>query len=423
METLNPTFYNILKYLITLHELVIVTKLNVRNFKSYKELDIDFNTLNIIIGPNAAGKSNLFEIFKFLKKLASLSTLDQVFEQYNGFNKLCNALLSDKYILISISGSINGELKKNNVHYELQTFDYKIKIEHIKSKHKTIINSEELQIGYRDIKTDKTKLFKISRNRTGTIKANSISQTNLVKGSHKIPNLSVNLRIPQTISILKFPFDDLVFIFSIELSNLQYYKFDIDKIKNPVKYEESQKNVLYRDGRNFAVFFKNMILKNHNKKEKFTRYMRLIFDFYDDLTVDNVFADLYTFTLSEKYTDLLKLHSPDISDGTLSMLLLVTALYFQKTTTTFIEEPELFVHPALYRVIAEFIKEASKSKQIFITTHNPILIQYFPIESVKLIKKNKYGHSICSTPINNETVQTFLDNELNLGDLMIDNLL
>ena len=43
-----------------------LSKIEVKNFKSFNELFIDLNNFNIMIGACASGKSNFIEFFKFL---------------------------------------------------------------------------------------------------------------------------------------------------------------------------------------------------------------------------------------------------------------------------------------------------------------------------------------------------------------------
>src|SRR6266478_8977296 len=44
----------------------MITRLQVRNFKSLRELDIQLGAINVLVGPNMAGKSNILDIFRFL---------------------------------------------------------------------------------------------------------------------------------------------------------------------------------------------------------------------------------------------------------------------------------------------------------------------------------------------------------------------
>lgn len=47
-----------------------IKRIRATNFKSFDELDVDLARLNVLIGPNASGKSNFVEIFEFLRDIA-----------------------------------------------------------------------------------------------------------------------------------------------------------------------------------------------------------------------------------------------------------------------------------------------------------------------------------------------------------------
>ena len=47
-----------------------IQHIHVENFKSFSELDIELSRFNVVIGSNAAGKSNFISIFKFLRDIA-----------------------------------------------------------------------------------------------------------------------------------------------------------------------------------------------------------------------------------------------------------------------------------------------------------------------------------------------------------------
>jgi len=46
-----------------------INRIEIKGFKSIKEADIDFNMLNVLIGANGAGKSNLISLFVLLQQL------------------------------------------------------------------------------------------------------------------------------------------------------------------------------------------------------------------------------------------------------------------------------------------------------------------------------------------------------------------
>ncbi len=44
-------------------------KVFIKNFKSLHDCEIDIGKMNVVVGANASGKSNLVEAFRFLKKI------------------------------------------------------------------------------------------------------------------------------------------------------------------------------------------------------------------------------------------------------------------------------------------------------------------------------------------------------------------
>lgn len=55
-----------------------IKRVEVRNFKSFKELKTDLRKFNVLIGANASGKSNFVNIFKFLKDIATFGLTNAV---------------------------------------------------------------------------------------------------------------------------------------------------------------------------------------------------------------------------------------------------------------------------------------------------------------------------------------------------------
>ena len=44
----------------------MITRLQVRNFKSLRDIDLAFGPLSVLVGPNMSGKSNIRDVFRFL---------------------------------------------------------------------------------------------------------------------------------------------------------------------------------------------------------------------------------------------------------------------------------------------------------------------------------------------------------------------
>ena len=105
------------------------------------------------------------------------------------------------------------------------------------------------------------------------------------------------------------------------------------------------------------------------------------------------------------------------------MTALIVALYFEEKILVILEEPEKNIHPYLIGSVVEMMKDAAGKKQIFVTTHNPEIVKRVDIESILLISRNREGFSTISKPAEREEVKTFLENEIGIEDLYIQNLL
>ena len=45
----------------------MIKRLQVKNYKSLKDLDLELNRTNILVGPNMSGKSNLIDITYYVR--------------------------------------------------------------------------------------------------------------------------------------------------------------------------------------------------------------------------------------------------------------------------------------------------------------------------------------------------------------------
>jgi predicted ATPase len=74
----------------------------------------------------------------------------------------------------------------------------------------------------------------------------------------------------------------------------------------------------------------------------------------------------------------------EISDGTIQALALFIALYDERAPLLVIEEPENSVHPWILRQFLDLCRE-SVSKQIVMTSHSPVLLNYVDPKIVRLM--------------------------------------
>lgn len=87
--------------------------------------------------------------------------------------------------------------------------------------------------------------------------------------------------------------------------------------------------------------------------------------------------------------------STEVSDGTIRMLALLTALYDPRFPIVAIEEPENSVHSWMVRSFVEACREAvdSDGKQVLITSHSPALINFFHPQEILVVWRDRSGRS------------------------------
>ena len=69
-----------------------IREIAVSNFKSFRDLQFSPDNFNIIIGSNASGKSNLIQVFKFIRDIAKYG-LNNAISLQGGVEYLRNTII------------------------------------------------------------------------------------------------------------------------------------------------------------------------------------------------------------------------------------------------------------------------------------------------------------------------------------------
>ncbi|MFW5773293.1 MAG: AAA family ATPase, partial [Tangfeifania sp.] len=48
---------------------MIISRIKLKNWKNFKEIDVQLRNRIFIVGPNASGKSNFLDVFRFLRDI------------------------------------------------------------------------------------------------------------------------------------------------------------------------------------------------------------------------------------------------------------------------------------------------------------------------------------------------------------------
>ena len=319
-------------------------KLTIRGFKSIRELkDFEMKNLNIFVGANGAGKSNLISFFQMLKAQAANSlrlymvdnggvgdilhhgreiTKKIEFETYFGSNLYRFSIVSgagEKYDLIESTPLHAAEDAKDN---ELLA---------VREENETYINEGVMKSIYKFIDSWKVYHFQ-DTGITAAMRHSEIVQDN----KYLRPNAS----------------------------NLAPYLL---RLSREAPYEYGR---ILSACRIVAPFIEDFILE----PEQFGPKTKV------------------SLAWKAKGSDY-PMQAYHLSDGTIRFICLATALLQPNLPSMIIiDEPELGLHPTAIHILNEFIERAAKLTQVVVATQSPSLLDYFAIEDIVVVKR-KDGQS------------------------------
>jgi predicted ATPase len=414
---------------------MLIKKIKISNFKSFKDREIELGNFNVLIGANASGKSNFIQIFKFLRDIVK-DGLENAISLQGSPEFLMNINIgSSKYFSISLTlenglEEIVREADKDFIAIKTYQIIYEFTLNLKKEKLTPEIVKDKLTIQCDFVKSlEQIKNFN-EKEKTGKgaiiiSRANGktdieIKPKEVLKEEDIIPSFWRKGKLSPNQLLLETPF----FLFLPQLkyffSNISIYDFDpkLPKKASPI----TGKAELEEDGSNLSIVLKN-IIENKNERRKLFNLIRELLPFVKNLDVEKFADKSLLFKLQEEYFEKQYLPASLISDGTINITALIIALYFEKKPITIIEEPERNIHPYLISKVVEMMKEASQKKQIIVSTHNPEVVKYADLENILLISRDKDGFSIISRPKDKDEIKTFLKNEIGIEELYVQNLL
>ena len=397
-----------------------LTRLRVKNFKSIRDAEINFPSMTLVVGANAAGKSNFVSVFKFLSDLLSRG-LESAIALQGGIEWLVNANLP-KGTPIEIAFTMNVDSIDYEDDYRIYTLEdyyqleYDLRIVPNKRGNGYKIGHDELMISTSDQQTEEESY---KRTKSGSIiyknKFNDLDKKYHIESPAKKMLEELKNQKEAIFHFLPFMIPS-----SRKDEFIRVFDFDPRALKRPSPIESVPE--LTEDGSNLANVLRN-ILRDKKKQEELTALLNDFLPFVTKVGVDSNADRSFSYKIRENYSKK-AFHENFLSDGTVSILAILTALYFQKKANLIIlEEPERNLHPRLLSKLLSAAEDVSAKKQIILTTHNPEFLKHAKIEHVLFISRDDEGFTVFQSPKDSETVRAFMENDLGMDDLFLQDML
>lgn len=304
-------------------------KVKIEGFKSIASAELEFGDLNVIIGANGSGKSNLIGVFRFLERVLSRNL--QVFV----------ASGADRFLHHGrkITPSLTLEFA-----FDQNTYGFKLKAE----QDTLIFESENVEYsGYW---------------RYSEAIAKGHKESHLEEAAKAWSN-----KVPGYV----FP----------KVRNLVVYHFHDTSDSSPAKQtcDLSDNRYFRQDAANLPAYLYLLREKHPVDYRHIVEHVRLVAPFFDDFVLEPLRLNEQKIKLewrqagSEAYFD-----AYSLSDGTLRFICLTTLLLQPNPPALILlDEPELGLHPFAIRILAEMLEAASNRVQVVLATQSVTLLNNF----------------------------------------------
>lgn len=354
-------------------DLLQLTEFSIQGFKNYSSrpgMNIKLKKLNVLIGANGVGKSNIISFLEMLKAMSNSS-----------ISSVMNLLGGSEYILhygSLVTKEILGMIKFNSLEAEL-SYDFSLALEQNNS---IFFNSEKLSL-----KTKLSNPIEVSSKgfKTQSILSEVESTPICNLASKLISNIRIydfsNLSLKNKFMVPSSIYDNKQL--HQDFSNIGSILFDLKSSKPGIKYYQRIVNHIKQIYSNFKDFDFIMFDENQN----------VLFGWEESKTE-------YRFVPRQA------------SEGILRFIALTTLLLQPPSTipkVIVLDEPELCLHPEAIVSLNSMIISASQHSQIIVATQSPRLLNEFTPEDVIILEKPRGSDYTAAKRLNSEDLSNWLE--------------
>jgi predicted ATPase len=386
----------------------MIRRISIENYKSLKAADVQLRDLTVIFGPNAAGKSNLFDALNLVSRLVTCRNIKEAFEGHRGL-----PLESIHYSQGSLADLLKQETHRFAFEVDLELSDAVVaETEHrirdlrkgideqngggtgkIRITERLLRYNVELEIqsqsGAVRIMNERLKALRkngeAEKARNPFIERTGNKLSLRMEGQAHPTMHEIGLDYTIVSSPLYAPHYPHLAAFREEMSRCKFYYFEPRLLMREAN-SIADVNELGPRGEELAAFYHTISLKHPKQFEALKLTAKQLLPRLEELDVERTQkAELFLRVWEDgaSYSNRL------ISEGTLRVIGLLAALSPTTGSTTIgYEEPENGVHPRRLRNIADLLKNAADgTRQILINTHSPILPTYFCNENLLVCRR------------------------------------
>jgi len=338
---------------------MLINRLVIKNLLSFRATAVELGQLNVLVGPNAVGKSNLIEVIGLLQ--AAPTGFSPAILRGGGVRQWISLSERASSHTASITCSLH-QLPRGRQHPSTR---YALEFS---EEQGTIILREHIKRAEPDPGSVGLYL-----RRSGD-HAEFGSEALRLMGVRDFPDMDL-VPSESVLSQFKSPADPTpITEIGVQLARIRIFREFKTGPESRARYGISENAARYAllDGAdNLAVMLHELdFLGVH---ERIRKYLQRFCERFEDVKVSVGESIARAFLLESGLTEMLS--AIRMSDGTLKFLSLLAALFHPMPPPLMcIEEPEVGLHPDALQIVADALVEASESMQLIVTTHSDALI-------------------------------------------------
>ncbi|MFC1782534.1 AAA family ATPase [Planctomycetota bacterium] len=336
-----------------------ILNLKIEGFRSLKTIDWSPGDLNVVIGPNNGGKSNLLNALEMIAASAR-GQLAKFVKSQGGMEPL---------VWDGQAEDLNFDIQTSQFHeINKDALSYTLKIQRGGKTPSYLIDYEHLYMKDRPI-----ELFKCTSTEVVLFDSD---------GKKEIHKREQTANSETFLSSTDSPFKANQWIsqYRKRIVSWKIYS-DFHTSRNSSirqAFITSYEKGIESDGKNFIAVLHTFYEEDRDFRQEINQAMKAAFgDDFEELSfapAADTRSQLRIFWKSLKKPR----SAADISDGTLRFLYLLTILAHPEPPALIaIDEPETGLHPSMLPIIAEYAVEASRKTQVILTTHSPEFLSAF----------------------------------------------
>ncbi len=318
-------------------------RLKLDGFKSIKHLELELSPLNILIGANGSGKSNLISFFKMLNEMMAGRL-----QQHIGISGRATSLLHfGAKITPQMQAHLEFEVERGVNRYQIQLFH---------ASGDTLIFAEE-RLSFLESGSSQAKVDNLGSGHQET-KINQAAEDGKLTAK-AIRHLLNRCRV--------------------------YHFYDTSPTADVRQSCYIGDNRwLMPDAGNLAAMLHRFREEEGVYYRRIVETVRLIAPFFEDFVLEPDASSRLMLNWQSKDSD--RPFGPhQFSDGTLRSICLITLLLQPESELPkliIVDEPELGLHPYALRIIADLFSSVSLHTQVIISTQSSSFLDYFEPETV-----------------------------------------